>query len=102
VRTWICKTRKGEFDVWNSTCRTRNADSGSVLRRVETLLPRSAQLTVGCASDDDDDLATNCIDASTDGKDASTSDSDTVPLIIWSVDVGALKDGVGTLITMVL
>jgi hypothetical protein len=57
-------------------------------------------LSVGCASNEDDDLTADGIDASTDGEDASTSDSDTVPLIIWSVDAGALHDGVGTLISV--
>jgi hypothetical protein len=57
-------------------------------------------LTVGCASNDDEDLTADGIDASTDGEDASTSDSDTIPLIIWSVDVGALYDGAGTLISV--
>ena len=78
-----------------STIRTVD-DSSPSSGDVAASLSTAGALSVGCASNDDDDPAADGIDASTDGEDASTSDSDTVPLIIGSVDVGALNDGVGT------
>jgi hypothetical protein len=70
-----------------STIRTVD-DSSSSSGDVAASLSTAGALPVGCASNDDDDLAADGIDASTDGEDAPTSDSDTVPLIIWSVDHG--------------